>query len=372
MEFIDLKAQYQLLEEKIDQRIKKVLKHGRYIMGPEVFELEEKLAEYCGVKHAITVANGTDALQLSLMALGIGPGDAVITTTFSFFASAEVISLVGAIPIFVDIEEDTFNICPEKLEQTILKYSDSADFKVKAVIAVDLFGLPADYTKIEPLCKEHGLFLIEDAAQSFGASIKDRKACSFGDIATTSFFPAKPLGCYGDGGAVFTGSDELAEMVKSLRVHGMGKDKYDNVRIGMNSRLDTIQAAVLLEKIKNVENEIECRNKNAKNYNSRLNKCFHVPFSPEGFMSAIAQYTVKVEAERRQEVLGNLGGQDIPAQIYYNKPIHLLDAFSSLQLVKGLYPVAEKLSNEVFSIPVHAYLEADQQERVIEALLGVQ
>ena len=249
MQFIDLAAQYTHLKDKIDKRIKTVLDHGKYIMGPEVFELEEKLAEYVGVKHAITCANGTDALQLSLMALDIKKDDAVFCPTFTFFATAEAIAFCQATPVFVDSDAETYNICPENLELQIKKIIKEGKLKPKAILAVDLFGLPANYPELEKIAKKYDLKLIEDAAQGFGGEINGKRAGSFGDLATTSFFPAKPLGCYGDGGAIFTDNDEYAGLLRSYRVHGKGKDKYDNVRIGMNSRLDTIQAAILLEKL---------------------------------------------------------------------------------------------------------------------------
>ncbi|WP_318485085.1 DegT/DnrJ/EryC1/StrS family aminotransferase, partial [Photobacterium leiognathi] len=249
MQFIDLAAQYQHLKNKIDARIHKVLDHGHYIMGPEVFELEEKLAEYVGVKHAITCANGTDALTLAMMALDIKEGDAVFCPTFTFFATAETIAFASATPVFVDSDENTFNICPIDLEKRIQHVIAEGKLVPKAIVSVDLFGLPANYPEIEKIAEKYNLKLIEDAAQGFGGSINNKKAGSFGDIATTSFFPAKPLGCYGDGGAIFTNNDEYAELIKSYRVHGKGTDKYDNVRVGVNSRLDTIQAAILLEKL---------------------------------------------------------------------------------------------------------------------------
>ena len=249
MEFIDLQAQYQHLKTRIDKRIAKVLDHGKYIMGPEVQELEEKLADYVGVKHAISCANGTDALQLCLMTLDIKAGDAVFCPTFTFFASAEVIAFAGATPVFVDSDERTFNICPVDLEKRIKAVISEGKLNLKAIIAVDLFGLPANYPELERIAQKYGLKLIEDAAQGFGGDINGQRAGSFGDIATTSFFPAKPLGCYGDGGAIFTNNDEYAELIRSYRVHGKGKDKYDNVRVGINSRLDTVQAAILLEKL---------------------------------------------------------------------------------------------------------------------------
>ena len=268
MEFIDLKAQYARIEEKINQRISNALSHGKHIMGPEVFELEEQLADFVGVKHAISCANGTDALQLSLMALEIGQNDAVFCPTFTFFATAEVIALVGATPIFVDSDPKTFNMCPKDLLVKIKQVKAEGKLNLKAIIPVDLFGLPADFPNINKIAKEFNLHLIEDAAQGLGGEIEGKKAGSFGDIATTSFFPAKPLGCFGDGGMVFTDNDDFAGVIKSLRIHGKGQHKYDNVRIGLNSRLDTIQAAILLEKLAIFPDEIISRQQVAKEYES--------------------------------------------------------------------------------------------------------
>lgn len=361
MQFIDLKTQYQHLQDKIDARIRMVLEHGKYIMGPEVHELEDKLAEFVGVKHVITCANGTDALQLALMALGIGPGDAVFTTPFTFFATAEVISLVGATPVFVDIDEQTYNIDPDQLEQAIKSVKAEGKLTARAVIAVDLFGLPADYIALEPLCDKYGLKLIEDAAQGFGGEISGRRAGSFGDIATTSFFPAKPLGCYGDGGALFTNNDVLAEKLKSLRIHGKGADKYDNINIGMNSRLDTIQAAILLEKLAEFPSEVKARQRAAKAYNEQLKtKLITTPHIPAGYLSVYAQYSVLAQdSTARDVVMDKLKGAGIPTMIYYLKPLHLQGAFSELGHKIGDFPVSEMISERVFSLPMHGYMDRD-------------
>jgi len=367
MQFIDLQAQYQLLKTKIDARIHGVLDHGQYIMGPEVQELEEQLASYVGVKHAITCANGTDALQLALMALGIGVGDVVLTTTFTFFATAEVISLVGATPIFVDVDEGTFNIDPEKLEGAIKDFKPKRGKQLKAVIAVDLFGLPADYSRIESICKRYDLKLIEDAAQGFGGKINNQRAGSFGDIATTSFFPAKPLGCYGDGGAVFTDDDELAVLIKSLRVHGKGADKYDNVCIGMNSRLDTMQAAILLEKLAVFENEVILRNNVAVKYTSALKGSFLVPHIPVGYRSAWAQYTL-VDTYRSKRI-NMLKKHGVPSAIYYGKCMHQQEAFRRIPYKDASVSTASKLSSQVFSLPMHPYLNDESIEVVVSSLL---
>ena len=354
MQFIDLKAQYQHLKTRIDKRIQTVLDHGKYIMGPEVQELEEKLAEYVGVKHAITCANGTDALQLCMMAFNIKEGDAVFCPTFTFFATAEVISFANATPIFVDSNEQTFNICPVDLEKQIQSVTSEGKLKPKAIIAVDLFGLPANYPELEKIAEKYNLKLIEDAAQGFGGSINGKKAGGFGDIATTSFFPAKPLGCYGDGGAVFTNNDELAELIKSYRVHGKGRDKYDNIRIGMNSRLDTIQAAILLEKLAEFPIELESRNRAATLYEKKYGSIYRTPKVPEGYVSSWAQYTLV--SDYRDTEMSEFREQGIPTVIYYATCMHQQTAFSKLIDLKYNFPVAEKLANSVFSIPMHPYL----------------
>jgi dTDP-4-amino-4,6-dideoxygalactose transaminase len=367
MEFIDLKSQYALLENKINARIKAVLDSGKYILGPEVETLESKLQEYLNVKHAIGVANGTDALQLSLMAIDIQKGDIVVTTPFTFFATAEVIGLFGAQPVFVDIDPLTYNISPSLLEGKLKSLKDAGK-KVKAVITVDLFGLPSDYDLIEQICEKYEVPLIEDAAQGFGGSIKTRMAGSFGHIATTSFFPAKPLGCYGDGGAVFTNDDSVAEKLKSLRVHGKGADKYDNVRIGLNSRLDTIQAAILLEKLDIFPQELIDRNRIANTYTAEFSglDLITVPYISEGMTSSWAQYTIRVnDRARLQEVLKKDG---IPSAVYYPTPLHLCTAFSGLGYKPGDYPESEIASNTVISLPMSPYLSHSDQEKVINSV----
>lgn len=358
-QFIDLKAQYEHLKENIDSRIATVLKHGKYIMGPEVQELEEKLAEYVGVKHAITCANGTDALTLSMMVLDIKEGDAVFCPTFTFFATAETIAFAKATPVFVDSDEDTFNICPLDLEKRILHTIEEGKLNLKAIVAVDLFGLPANYPEIERIAKAYNLKIIEDAAQGFGGSITyengiKKRAGSFGDIATTSFFPAKPLGCYGDGGAVFTNNDEYAELLKSYRVHGKGKDKYDNVRIGMNSRLDTIQAAILLEKLAEFPIELIKRNSVAESYKKKLAGKCKVPKVPCDYESSWAQYTLV--SLTRDSDMASWEANGVPTIIYYRTCLHQQSAFSSLKYKDGSFPIAEKLAKSVYSIPMHPYL----------------
>ncbi|WP_345873095.1 DegT/DnrJ/EryC1/StrS family aminotransferase [Shewanella algae] len=354
MHFIDLEAQYLHLKDKINARIQKVLDHGQYIMGPEVQELEQKLAEYVGVKHAITCANGTDALTLAMMVLGIKAGDAVFCPTFTFFATAEVIAFEGATPVFVDSDPDTFNICPIDLEKRIKATLVEGTLTPKAIIAVDLFGLPANYPELQKIADKYNLKLVEDAAQGFGGEIDGRRAGGFGDIATTSFFPAKPLGCYGDGGAIFTNNDEYAELIKSYRVHGKGTNKYDNVRIGMNSRLDTIQAAILLEKLEEFPTELINRNRVAKEYEKLLAGKFKTPQVPMGYLSSWAQYTLV--SDNRDEAIANYKAQGIPTMIYYSTCMHQQTAFSYLGYNVGEYPIAEWLSKQVFSIPMHGYI----------------
>lgn len=369
MEFIDLKAQYSRLRTRINERIHSVLESGAYIMGSEVSELENQLSAYAGVKHCITCANGTDALQLALMARGVGPGDAVFTTPFTFFATAEVIALVGATPVFVDIDELTYNICPRQLEDAIEHCIKEGRLVPKAIIAVDLFGLPADYPALTLLAEKYRLTLIEDAAQGFGGRIGGKMAGSFGDVATTSFFPAKPLGCYGDGGAVFTNDDSMAELIRSLRVHGKGVDKYDNVRIGINSRLDTIQAAILLEKLAVFEEEVTLRNEVASRYHLALEDSFFVPHVPRGSLSSWAQYTVRPKIGDREQFMSALKAAGIPSAIYYAKSLHRQIAFSDLGDIS--MPVAEKVEAQVFSLPMHPYLSAKDSEKVITTLLAV-
>ena len=369
MQFIDLLAQYKHLESRINQRINSVLDHGKYIMGPEVNELEQKLAEYVGVKHAIACANGTDALTLALMALGIDEGDAVFVPTFTFFASAETISFAKATPVFVDSDLATFNICPVDLERKIQLVEAEGKLTLKAIMAVDLFGLPANYPLIKEIALKYNLKIIEDSAQGFGGSIDGKKAGSFGDIATTSFFPAKPLGCYGDGGAIFTNDDGLAELIDSYRVHGKGEDKYDNVRIGMNSRLDTIQAAILLEKLAIFPQELISRNKLSQEYTTELAPDFITPTVPEGFVSSWAQYTLVADnSKRRDKILTYLKKQDVPCMIYYSTCMHQQTAFQHLKFRYGDFPVAEKLAKTVFSIPMHPYIEEPDYSKVTKSL----
>lgn len=366
MQFIDLATQYQHLKTRIDKRIQNVLDHGKYIMGPEVQELEEKLAEYVGVKHAITCANGTDALTLALMALNIGKGDAVFVPTFTFFASAETVAYAGATPIFVDSDETTFNICPVDLEKKIRAVIEEGKLNLKAIMAVDLFGLPANYPELEKIADRYDLKIIEDSAQGFGGSINGKKAGGFGDIATTSFFPAKPLGCYGDGGAVFTDNDEYAELIKSYRIHGKGTNKYDNVRIGMNSRLDTIQAAVLLEKLAEFPKELINRNKVADYYQEKLIGSLRIPIVPCGYNSSWAQYTII--NENRDELIEKYKKLGVPTAIYYGTCMHDQTAFKGCSNVVSSFPRGEKLSKTVFSLPISAYISKNDIDKIIDAI----
>ena len=352
MEFRDLKKQYQVLKPQIDAAMAEVVTSAHFISGPQVAALEQKLAAYVGVKHCITCGNGTDALTLALMAWGVGPGDAVFVPDFTFFSSGECPAYEGATPIFVDVDPHTYNMDPEKLQQAIEQVRAEGEYTPKAVVAVDLFGQPADYDRILPLCKQYGLLLLEDGAQGFGGSLHGKKACSFGDIGTTSFFPAKPLGCYGDGGAIFTDNDEWAALIRSLAVHGKsGQDKYNNIRLGMNSRLDTLQAAILLPKFKADVNQV------AAWYTEGLKDTDLVlPEVAKGFYSSWAQYTVQLpKCVNREELRNNLKAVGIPLMIYYVKPMHLQGAFVGTDSAIAESPVAEQLCTTVLSLPIDPY-----------------
>lgn len=371
MEFRDLKRQYQVLKPQMDAAMLEVAENCNFISGKQVTELEQRLAEYVGVKHCVTCGNGTDALTLIMMAWDIKAGDAVFVPTFTFFASAEVVAFEGATPVFVDVDERTFNVDPVKLEEAIEQVKKEGKLNPRAVIAVDLFGQPADYTKIEEICKKYGLLLLEDGAQGFGGKIGDRTACSFGDAAATSFFPAKPLGCYGDGGAVFTNDDEMADYMRSIRVHGKSPaDKYDNLRIGLNSRLDTIQAAVLKVKLQAFkDHELESVNRAAKLYDEYLGNVVKTPVVPEGFYSSWAQYTLILDSkEQRTHLQKELKEQGIPTMVYYPKPMHLQGAFADLGYKKGDFPVAESLCERVLSLPMHPYLNEEDIRFVANAV----
>lgn len=366
--FIDLDAQRRRLGDRIEEAVLRVVRHGAYIMGPEVAELEEALSAFCGAKHAITCANGTDALALSLMAKGIGPGDAVFCPSFTFAATAEVVAWVGATPVFVDVLYDTFNLDPHSLEAAA-GLARREGLIPRAVIPVDLFGQPADYDAIESVCADHELYLIADAAQSFGASYKERSVGTIGSVAATSFFPAKPLGCYGDGGALFTDDDDLAALMRSLRVHGQGTNKYDNVRVGINGRLDTIQAAVLLEKLKIFPEELARRRAVAERYHDALNDVVAIPRIADGVESAWAQYTVRIGQGRRDAFCARLKAAGIPTAIYYPKPLHRQQAYSKFPTAsENGCPTAERLALEVVSLPMHPYLEPRIQDRITNAV----
>jgi dTDP-4-amino-4,6-dideoxygalactose transaminase len=364
--FIDLAKQRARLGQSIDQAIQRVLAHGNYIMGPEVRELEIALSEFCGVQHALTCSNGTDALGLILMALELDRGDAVFCPSFTFAATAEAVTWFGATPVFVDVDDQTFNIDPVSLEAGI-KSAKVQGLTPVGVIVVDLFGQPADYDRIEPICAAHRLWLLSDAAQSFGATYKGRNVGTIGTATATSFFPAKPLGCYGDGGAVFTDDDELAATIKSLRVHGQGSDKYDNVRIGLNGRLDTLQAAILLEKIQIFRDEIERRDKIADRYNG-LAEVAQVPRVMKGATSVWAQYTIRVPSVRRQALAAALKSRGIPTAVYYAKPLHQQTAYRKYPLAGNGLPVSDRIASEVLSLPMHPYLEQAEQDFIISAL----
>lgn len=370
MEFRDLKKQYQMHQQKIDDAIKAVMSETHFISGPQVTQLEERLAAYAGVKHCIACANGTDALQLALMAWGIGPGDAVFVPDFTFFSSGEVVPLVGAVPVFVDIEADTYNISPQSLEQAIEYVLHYTNLKPRVIVAVDLFGQPADYEKVRRIADRYELLVLEDAAQAFGGRVGERRACSFGDISTTSFFPAKPLGCYGDGGAVFTDNDEWADLLRSLHVHGKGGDKYDNIRIGLNSRLDTLQAAVLLAKMDFLEEELARCDQIAAAYTERLADVVKTPVIAEGMRSAWAQYTICLESAKQREVLmAGLQEAGIPTAVYYKKPMHLQQAFAA-QLIEAVpCTQTEDICGRCVSLPMHPYLEEAQIEAVCEQVI---
>ena len=368
MQFIDLKAQQKQIREKVNKRIQKVLDHGKYIMGPEVFEFEDKLAKYVNVKHCISCSSGTDALLIPLLARGISKGDAVLTTPFTYIATAEVIALLGAEPVFVDIYPTTFNMDPSKIEGAI-DYAKNKGLFPKAIIPVDLFGLPARYRLIQEIADKYNLFVVEDAAQGLGGSIRSKKAGSYGNVASTSFFPAKPLGCYGDGGAIFTNDDDLAQNMRSIRVHGSGLDKYDNVRIGINGRLDTFQAAILLEKFAIFNDELDLRNQISQYYNNSINNNFQKPIIPDQYYSSWAQYSVLSRSSKhREEIISSLKKEKIPSMIYYRIPLHLQKVFKKLNYKKGDFPVAESTADRIFSLPMHPYLENHHQDKIVEIL----
>lgn len=368
--FIDLQSQRARIGQAIDAGLLRVAAHGQYIMGPEVKDLEEDLKQFCGAKHCITVANGTEALAMPLMAKQVRPGDAILVPSFTFAATAEVVAWLGATPVFVDVDQETFTMTIESFEAGITK-AKALGLKPVAVIPVDLFGQAANYDSIEELAAAHGLWVMSDAAQSFGGAYKSRKIGTIGQVTATSFFPSKPLGCYGDGGAIFTDDDEMASVLKSLRVHGQGSDKYDNVRIGLNARLDTIQAAVLIEKLKILEDEIKARNEIAMRYTLALSGHVPVPVVAQGNYSAWAQYTIRVPAQKRSVIMAALKEQGIPTMIYYPKPLHRQTAYRDFPVAGNGLPVSERLADEVLSLPMHPYLDHASQNRIVETLISV-
>ncbi len=367
--FIDVEAQRRRLGSALDDALARVTTHCQFIGGPEVKQFEAELAAFGGAKHAIGCASGTDALMLVLMARGIGPGDAVICPTFTFCATAEVVVLLGATPVFADVDPETFNLDIASLKRAIAT-AKGRGLTPRAIIPVDLFGLPADHDAIAAIAKAEGLFVLDDAAQGFGATFKGRPIGTFGLATATSFFPAKPLGCYGDGGAILTDDDTLYETLLSLRVHGQGTDKYDNVRIGMTSRLDTMQAAVLIEKLKIFPDEIAARNRVARRYEEALADVCTVPRVPEGYTSVWAQYTIRLEPGVRDGFAAKLRAQGIPTAIYYPKPLHRQTAYREFPSADNGLPVSDRLAEEVIALPMHAYLDESTQDRIVAAVRG--
>lgn len=367
MQFRDLKVQYQRLKDDMDKALLEVISAANFISGRQVGELEMELAEYVGVKHCVTCANGTDALSLAMMAWEIGPGDAVFVPDFTFFSTGEIVAFAGATPVFVDVDKDTFNISVDSLEKKIQEVLQEGKLTPKVVIPVDLFGLPADYVNVKRIADQYGLLILEDGAQGFGGELNGKRACGFGDISTTSFFPAKPLGCYGDGGAVFTNDDEMANLLQSLRVHGKGKMKYDNIRIGLNSRLDTLQAAILSVKLKAFRQyEVEDINKVADRYTELLKGLVKTPVVPEGFYSSWAQYTIQLNRrEERDALQAKLKGAGIPSMVYYPKPMHRQQAFEYLMHDDEEFKNTNQLCDTVLSLPMHPYLKEEDIEQVV-------
>ncbi len=369
-EFIDLKKQYEILGPEIRAGVDQVLAEGRFINGPQVGELEKALAGFAGVAQVVACGNGTSSMEMALMALEVGPGDAVFCPAFTFIATAEVVALRGARPVFVDIDPVSYNIDPADLEAKIEATLAEGRFRPRGIIPVDLFGLPADYAALEPLAEKYGLFLLEDAAQGFGGRLGRRAAGAFGRIGSTSFFPAKPLGCYGDGGAILTDDAELAARCRSIRTHGAGGHKYEHVRLGTNSRLDTLQAAILLVKLRAFPGELEERQRVARSYTERLAGRLATPVVPEGASSAWAQYTVRVPADQRERIMADLAAQGVPTMIYYPKPLHLQPVFAELGGRPGDLPASEAASREVLSLPMHPYLNGQEIATITDLLLN--
>lgn len=372
MQFRDLKTQYIVLKDEMDKAILDVVASSAYVMGPKIKEMETAFAEYVGTKHCVACNSGTDALLLALKVWDVKAGDAVFVPSFTFFASAEVIAMQGATPVFVDVDKDTFNMDVTDLERKIEQTLKAGKLKPRVIIAVDLFGLPADFNAIRKVADKYGLNVLEDGAQGFGGRFGDRKACTFGDISTTSFFPAKPVGCYGDGGAVFTDNDAWAELLESYHIHGKGSDRYDNIRIGMNSRMDSIQAAILLVKLKAFKAyELEDVNKVAARYTMKLKDVVKTPIVPEGFYSSWAQYTLQVDnKEVRARLQTALKALDIPTAVYYPIPMHRQTAFNYLNLEENHCPVSDQLADTVISLPIHPYLSESDQDVICDAVRG--
>lgn len=370
MDFINLHRQYDLIKEKINGDFQNIFSHKRFIGGDEIKALEERLADYTGRKYALCCASGTDALVLPLKAYGLKKNDAVFVPSFTFFASAESVSLAGGTPVFVDSKPDTFNIDPSSLEKTIENVISDGELTPRGIIPVDLFGQPAEHEEIKKIADKYGMFILEDGAQGFGGEISGKRACSFGDVSATSFFPAKPLGCYGDGGCVFTDDADMYSELKSLHVHGQGSDKYDNVAIGLNSRLDTLQAAVLIAKLDIFEEEVKKRNMIADKYSERLAGSFVTPYVVDGYISSWAQYTLIADSEEERERLRNaLSEKDIPTMVYYPTPIHKSTAYKSEKIYADSLKNAEKLSKTVFSLPMHPYLTDEEIDLICDELL---
>ena len=367
--FIDLAAQRRRLGRALDEAVLRVMDHGAYIMGPEVHRLEAELAAFCGARHVVSCASGTDALAMVLMAKGVKPGDAVLCPTFTFAATAEVVAWLGATPVFVDVRDDTFNLDVASLEAGIRRARDLGLNPV-GVIPVDVFGQPADYDAIEPVCAREGVWMLSDAAQSFGAVYKGRRVGTIGLATSTSFFPAKPLGCYGDGGAIFTDDAELADVLRSIRIHGQDNDnKYENVRVGLNGRLDTMQAAILIEKLKIFPDEIEARDRIARRYNDLLDDVAIVPQVLDGATSVWAQYTIRLPGFDRDLFQASLKSLGVPTAIYYPKPLHHQKAYERYPTASGSsLPVSERLGGEVVALPMHPYLAEDAQSRIVRAV----
>ncbi len=371
MKFVDLDRQYEVIGNEIEDRIRTVIQSKHFIMGPEIDELEIELAKYTGRKYAITCASGTDALVIPLMVYALKKTDAIFVPAFTFYATAESVLLAGATPVFVDCNS-SYNIDINDLEEKIKRVLKEGKLRPKGIIPVDLFGQPADYDEITKIANKYNLFLLEDAAQGFGSLYKGKRACSFGDVSATSFFPAKPLGCYGDGGAIFTDDDDLAEKLKSVRIHGMGTNRYDNIRVGLNGRMDTLQAAIILPKLKIFNEELNKRNTIARQYMNNLKKMFVVPSVSEGNISSWAQFSLLAKNKyQRDKIVIEMGKKRIPIMIYYPIPMHLQTAFKNFGYKKGDLPKCEEFAERIFSIPMHPYLTQEEIEMVSSELITV-